>query len=1064
MKRYINIILLFACILFANEVYAQNRSVSGVIVDSSNEPLVGATISAKGFTGIGTITDINGAFTFSVPQNIKKLEITYVGFASKVVDITALAKKNTIVLEEDASQLEEVVVVGYGSLRKSDLTGSVTSVEINSIEASSANSVQSMLGGRAAGVQVTSTDGAPGTAINIKIRGNSSLTGDSEPLYVVDGIIMNSPSGDVPSGGPAMTMNFQQAQNGLSGISSQDIASMEILKDASATAIYGSLGANGVVLITTKSGSSEKAKVQYSGSMTVSTMANKKDMLNLEDYATYLTDIAGQTFTTEGKRYMDWQDDSSRTAIGNNHRISVSRKTQDTNYFIAGGFTNSQGIIKETDVKQFDLRLNLDHDFTKNIKFGTKTSFMYTETGMTKGANTAGGLNGGLIRQMVSYRPYLSTVLDEDDEEILDDDDMNSGPRSWLSDYHDNSYEYRFLSTMYADIKLFKWFSMRTSFGIDYRNKTRENWYGLKLYQGADNNGIASTSSLNMFRYNFDHMFNILYSKSKHRINGTVGFTMTSALNKNNFIGGSQFGDNVDLAEDGLEYATLFSTPAYNKSLVNSVSFLGRANYSYDDRYILTATIRGDATSKFAKGNRLAYFPSLALAYRINREHFLRNVKQISNLKLRLGWGVVGNQNSAAYQTMATFNSGGYADAFGGYITGVFPSNIPNPHLKWETTRQFNIGLDFGAFDNRINFSADLYDKRSSDLLQQVDIPISTGFTSQWINRGSISNRGLELVMDGDVVRSKNLHINLSGNISFNKSKIIDIGLPEGQFGAHTLKAMWGKNVGASNYLKQPVNIFAEGYASGMFFGIRTDGIVQQHEFEADQSARTAYVAEHGGTMEKAQGILPTYNGKLLQAGDPRYVDMDGDGNVDPTADKTFLGNPNPKFNYGFGMDVTYKNFNLNVLFSGSYGNKIINANHFMESDPRTFGNGVVSNISNIRYDAFYNIYTDERPSTVLPRWNYTGNSGELTNMCIEDGSFLRLSSLVLSYSWNFKKKNYFIKGASVDLTCRNLFVITDYKGYDPEVSSFNDPLKVGIDWASYPNNRSYTVGLRLDF
>lgn len=1039
---------------------AQERSISGTITDRNGEPLIGASVAVKG-TQTGTVANIEGAFNLKVPDKPNvQLVFTFIGYNPQTIEIQNQRVFN-VILEESVEVLDEVVVVGYGQMRKSDLTGSVSSVNINESEAASATNIQSLMQGRASGVQITTGDAAPGAAVTMKIRGTSTLNASSEPLYVVDGIIMNSTMDQNATGG--VYGEVQSAQNGLSGINPQDIESMEILKDASATAIYGSMGANGVVLITTKSGKTEKPRVKYQGSTTTSFLANKREMANLQEYAEIRSITLKNVVSPDGKEYMDWQDWATRQALGQNHRISISGKTDKTNYFLSGGFSSNEGIIKQTGNNQTDFRFNLDQNITNNLRIGTKTSFTYRNLNMTQGSDSKAQSSSGLIRQITTFQPYKPQSTDENESE---GDDM-FGPMPWLTDYLDATDEYRVLSSMYMNIKLNRRLSMRTTFGVDYRSRTRERFYGKGTWFGRQEGGYASASTQESQRINIDHMFNYAYRKKKTRLDATAGLTFVQSIVSSNLIIGRQF-STMDFREKGLMYSNNPTTPLYSESQTDLFSVLARAVYSYDNRYVLTSTFRADGTSKFAPGNKFSYFPSFAFAYRLDQEEFMSAMDAVSNAKLRLGWGMVGNQAISNYQTLSQYSGNIYVNSSGsGYYNAYVISNMTNPNLRWETTEQYNAGFDAGFFGNRLNFTVDLYRKMSHDLLQNIEMSMTSGYRSMAINRGQILNRGVEFTMDVFPVKTKKLTLNIAGNISFNKNKIIDIGLPVSQFGSHQWAAFLGRDIGSASYFKTPANIFIEGQPVALFYGIKVDGIVTKEEQDADRAARQANFLAQNPTatqvtdadMLTVDGTLPIWNNtSLLVAGDFRYVDVDGDGNIDGEFDKTIIGDPNPDFTYGFNIDLNYQNFYISAAFNGVYGNDIANSNKMMEEDINSLSS------YNITKNIYNNYWREDRISNVYPRLLYTGDAGSFTSYYVEDGSFLRFSSLTVGYDFKLKK-NKLISGVGLNFSARNLFILTKYTGYDPEVSSFaSDPLRVGVDFASYPNNRSYSIGVSIDF
>ncbi len=1074
------IIFSLLILLMTVQLSAQTRTITGTVKDEKGEELIGANLLIKG-EKTGTVTDVYGKFRLAVPANATQIVVSYIGYIPKTVSIKDKTTLN-IVLEADNKSLDEVVVVGYGNMRKSDITGAVSSVKINEAETNSATSLQSLIEGRAAGVQVTTGDAAPGSAINIKIRGTSSLTGSSEPLYVVDGIIMNSTTEDTKNLASDGGM-VQNSQNGLTGISPQDIQSMEILKDASATAIYGSMGANGVVLITTKKGKSEIPKIQYVGSLSQATLANPRRMLNLSEYLQFAT-LMGTPINGAGLIEANWTDLLTTKALSTNNRLNISGKTDNTNYYVSGGYMENNGIIKGTGVKQADFRVNLNQTISKNVSIGSNTSFNYLTTNMTTGSDTRASANSGLIRSMLVFRPYMTDVQAS---QITDDNNLdNTLPTAWLTKYSDTSIEYRVLSSLFVNVKLNNWLSMRTTGGLDYRSKTRRQWFGLQIYQGMQVGGYAGNASLDVLRYNLDHMFNVALKTGAHKFTGTVGVTSIGTSNANNTIINTRFNGNTALQVDGMMYGTNPSTPNYNEYITSTFSGLARLIYSYNDKYILTSTFRADGTSKFAPGNKFSYFPSFALAYRVDQEQFMKNQKIISNMKFRAGWGMVGNQGVTPYQTQILYSSNGRLmdNALNnGYITGLGLTGIANPYLKWETTQQYNLGLDLGFFKNRINFTIDAYQKQSTDLLQEIDLPLNAGAGRIWVNRGTIENKGIEFSTDIAIIKTKNTSLNIGGNISFNRNKILNIGLPVAPKGIYNWAATWGAVIGYDPQFKEPANIFIEGYPMGMFFGRKVDGIVSKADQEADRNTRIAnYLAANpidpttqlpinpalltNTQLASVSGTMPTYNNGstkvMLSAGDPKWVDINGDGTVDQTGDldKTLIGNPNPDFTFGFTMDFRYKNFFINAVFNGVSGNQIVNANRMYEERVNSSG----ANPPNITAAAFYGAWSETNQTGTYPKINHTGYEGIFSSMIVEDGSYLRLSTLTTGYNFRIKGGKP-ISNLGLSVTGRNLFCITKYKGFDPEVTSFmNDWSRKGIDFGSYPNSRTIILGVTIDF
>ena len=927
MKYAKYIACLTVALLLTVELFAQT-AVSGRITDKNGESVIGATILVKGTT-TGTSSDAEGRYKIVIPAAAEKtLQVSYLGYKPQEIAVGTRTRID-IELESDEAQIEEVVVVGYGTLRKSDVTGAVTSVKIDKNEAAQVASFDKLLQGHAAGVQVTTGNAAPGGAVSVKIRGTSSFNGTGEPLYVVDGIILNPSSQDVKN---PLGSTGQEAQNALASISPQDIASMEILKDASATAIYGSMGANGVVLITTKQGTSDTPRIEFSTMVDISTPRKHIDVLDLDQFLAYSDDVGVSLDIKEGEvlEARDWQDYTMRNAVSINTRVSVSGRSDKSNYYLAGGYLDNNGIIRNTNVRQYDFRANFDHRIAKFIKVGTKTTVSNRKNQMTQGTEPGGTQNAtratSMIRQMLGSKPYVTTSGED-----LGDEEDYKGTDLWLNSYEDGSDEFRLSGSLYADIRLTKWLSFKTTFGTDYRNKNRTRFYGQYLDNGL--NGRAGFSELVAFRYNVDNMFNINKSfKGGHRIDAVLGISVNSAENHNSTINAQDFPDYpaLEFRSDAISNAKT-QVPGYSEDASTLMSYIARMVYSYKDRYVLTATFRADGSSKFSKENRFSYFPSFSAAWRMSEEKFMKNLNFISNLKLRAGWGMVGNQGLSPYQTLTTYSSMYTADPNsdysvspdGQFVIGIKPSIMSNRELKWETTEQYNVGLDLGLLDNRLNMTLDLYYKNTKDLLQQISIPPSTGFSSMWINRGNIENRGVEFSVDAYPVDNADFTWNVNANISFNRNKIGSIGLPAASHGNIFASAFEGEEISnTSDYFKMPANIFIEGRPAGLFYGFRTNGIVTQEAID--------------------KGLVPTYRGQQLQPGDIWYLDTDGSGNVDDM-DKEVIGDPNPSFTYGFSTSFRWKSLSLSMMFDGVYGNQIANGNLLPETNTSPTGNNLHS-------------------------------------------------------------------------------------------------------------------------
>lgn len=1041
-----NRLLLLLSFFLLTSMYVHAVKVEGTVLDENKETIIGVTVQLKGATGIGTITDINGKFSLEVPD-VKNgtLIVSYIGYKTKHIPLKGRTLL-TVEMEPEVTALDEVVVVGYGSMRKSDLTGSVTSVKTNDAEAARAASFDKMLQGKAAGVMVSTGSAAPGGSVSVRIRGTSSLRGNNSPLYVIDGNIISDlgDTTDPMAVGQNGGTSRSQEQNPLASISPQDIESIEILKDASATAIYGSQGANGVVLITTKKGKTGKPNVMVSANVTISKLAREIPMLDTEGYLAFRNDPVflgdkGTPVTMDGLTPVNWQKETTRLAVSQNYRASVSGKSQKTGYYLAVGYADQEGVIRKTNVDKYDIRLNLEQEINDRISLKSNSSFSSVNTSMTSGTDKLANTRTSIVRHMISFKPYKGIASGADDEYATYDEDITS-PEAWFTDYDDDSEENLFNTVLTLDVKALKWLTVRVKGGMVYKRKERAMWFGRLTSIGAQANGKAGLAEMTSRSYNTEALllFNHKFAK-KHSVNGTLGVVYDNKDVKQTSMTGEDF-FTEDLRADGISQAGKQYPFKLLKTGEQLFSVLARGIYNFDNRYVATATFRADGSSKFDKKNRFSYFPSFALAWRINQEEWLRGYERLSNLKLRAGWGQVGNQAISPYQTLASYNNVVAAKPDGTAEPGIVPALIPNPDLKWETSEQYNIGLDAGFFDQRLTFTVDAYLKTTKNLLQQIALPYASGYANTWINNGKIENKGIELAVEGTPIANKNWNWTVGGNISFAKNTIKELGMAPSDFGMiRNVSGYWGENVGSNTFTKFPANAFIVGESIGLFMGYQSDGIMQEEEYYSVQNQKNPL-------KMKGENILP---------GDVRYVDQNGDRVVDDK-DRVILGNPNPDFTFALNTSLRYKNWTLDMMFNGVVGNDIINANLIDETDVKNSNN-------NVRGEAFYQAWTAENKSNAYPRLKYEPK-GVLSDRYIENGSYLKLSQLSLSYMLNLKKSNA-IKNLAFNFTASNLFTITSYSGFDPDVNTFaNDVDRMGIDLTSYPSARNFTFGVIANF
>jgi TonB-linked SusC/RagA family outer membrane protein len=1047
-----NLLLVF--ILLPIFAFSQTKTISGVVNDENNMPLIGVNITVQN-SNIGALTDFDGNYSITIPSAKPKVLIfSYLGYSSQEVDASSADSINIMMLP-DLEQLEEVVVIGYGSVLKKDLTGSLSSVKVEEEVANQSNSIDQLLQGRAAGVQVVQNGGNPGSGISVKIRGTNSLRGNNEPLYVVDGVIISSAGEDVL---PAGVGNIgQESQNGLNGINPRDIESIQVLKDASATAIYGSRGANGVVVITTKKGKSGKVNIEAFSNTSVRVISKKYDVLDpygyaayvnevnagngivpryiIDDYAIYGVDITTGAISDVPARSYHWQDEIYRSGISRKVGGSVSGGTDSGNYYISAGFDDQQGIVPTSSFKSGDLRINFNQDLNDKLILEARMSGYLSSTNFAESGDLLGGSNQSFIKQVISFRP----IITEEFEDFGEDLDI-SNPFSWINDFEDISKESRYIGNLALTYKLpVQGLRYQVKIGGNIRTKERRRFFGTTTWQGNNANGSLQITGLNnsSFQVNNFLRFNRTL-KRKHRINSVLGVTYDVRKVNNNIYAVEDF------------VTTQFTTqnPAFGQVVTRPLTFikgdqqifslLGRFNYTYDNTYILTATFRRDGVSKFAQNNRYGFFPSFALAWNVHQNN---DLKLFEELKLRGGWGQIGNHGIGSYGTLSNYGVSAnlYGNADGGTNVPIALQNVANPDLTWETTEQLNFGADFATKNQKVTGTVDVYEKTTKDLLQSASIPTSSGFQSILVNKGEITNKGVELSLNTDLISNQDLTLSFGGNIGINKTKITDLSSqPLDEFYidgiAEERRFYFGSEVTRSNLFRYPANVFVEGEETSLFYGLETDGIYQTGD------------------------ALPEVFGNLALPGDVKIVDQNGDGIIDLN-DRTFIGNPNPDFIYGFNFNLTYKRLSANILFNGVHGNDIANGNLLQ------LNNAEGLTYLNIAPDAYFNAWRPDAQTNVYPRIGYSTNGQPaMTDRIIEDGSYLRLSNLTIAYDFDVNNIDS-ISNLKLFIAGQNLITWTNYSGYDPEISSFlYNGLINGVDWNGRANARTFVVGLNVGF
>jgi TonB-linked SusC/RagA family outer membrane protein len=1005
--------------------------VRGFVKDEEGNLLNGVSVVLKS-NNKGTTTDEKGYFTLRVANANASIVVSYIGFAPQTLRVSDREAMN-IVLERQVNMQEEVVVIGYGTARRRDLTGAISTYKPGQTEASQFMSVDGLMRGRVAGLTVTQAGGDPGAAASVRIRGGNSLRGDNEPLYVVDGVIISNVTADNSDPFADKTANSGQTkQSALTGINPRDIETIEVLKDASATAIYGSRGANGVIIIATKQGKGRPV-ITLNSTVEMASATRKLEMLDATGYATYINQIEAinnraPRYGLDTLDYVNWQDEMMRTAVLQNYRLSVTGASQDkkTKYYLAGGFLKNDGIVEKTSMKQGDIKLNLNQELSGKLKLNFTVAGSMMNNSMTQGTEPLGGGDNSMIIKMLVGNPIENALKGLDDPTEPFDN-----PRAWLVGYDDLSEEARAMGALGLTYNISKSWIYKFNLAGDFRTKERKRWFGKQTFAGKNANGSLGMSQFQRSFYQVENLF--LFNKrlaKGNNIDGTVGITYdkedrrsSSVINENFFT--------EDLRTEGFGFGQLMYPYVRNRSEAQVFSGLARINYNLKNRYLFTASGRADGSSKFAEGNRFSYFPAAAIAWKVSEEKFMQGQKFFSNMKLRAGFGRSGSQAIEPYGTLSRYSQVQYVSG-NTLIVGSVPANIQNESLKWETTTQINAGIDMGMLKNKVNLTVDVYRKQTDDLLQTFRLPVSTGFATIVKNIGTIENKGIEFTVSASLLENKDMSLVLNGNLAINRSKILDLGLPEAAFGNNIWEAYIGANVSNGTYFKDPANIFVVGKPVGLLYGYKTDGVFQTKD---DIST----VKQFG---------LP------VKYGDMKLVDQNGDGDIGPS-DKVIIGDPNPDFSYGFSVAYTYKDWTADVFFNGVYGNQIVNGNMFRIGNP----NG--NNSNNILASVYKEAWTVDNP-TNNPRIGY--DNLNLVDRYVEDGSFLRMATVSVGYNFQFQKSR-FIKKINLSLVGKNLLTVTNYSGFDPEVNSFTfDANRMGVDWGSYPNLKSFSCVLNFTF
>lgn len=1031
------------CLLVVTCFYLQAQQITGTVTSAEDgQSLPGVNILIKN-TKDGTITDIDGSYSINAGKGAT-LVFSFTGFETKEVVVTGQSNVIDAALETSSTLLKDVVVVAYGVVKKSDLTGSVSSVSAEELTRTAPVSLDQALQGRAAGVQVTQVSGRPGGETSIRIRGSSSINAGNEPLYVVDGMLITSDNGQTNAGGTAGS-----GLNGLSSISPSDIERIEILKDASATAMYGSRGANGVVLITTKRGKAGKSSINFDTYFGTQQVTKKLEMLDGVEFANYMNEFSLESGLPLDARYIvperfekstDWQEAIFRQASMQSYQLSALGGTESTQYSISGGYYKQDGIILNSDFERFNLRTNLDQKISNRFKTGASIGISYVNSrGVLTGAQSPGTgvlLPGATIAALL-FPPTLP-VLDSTvagGYTFEDDRGRNIGnPVADALETDNISHNFRVIANTYGELKLSESLKLKASAGID-GFATKDNRFVPNFLKRTEpNNGDAVVATVNgytwlsEFTLNYDKTF-----RKRHALNALGGASFQGFHSERLFAFALDFPDNRT-GWHNLGSALNPQPAATGELSWGIISYLGRLNYTFDNKILFTLTGRVDGASKFGANSKYGFFPSGSLAWKLHEEDFIKNLGIFYSLKTRLSYGVIGNQEISPYASLSTVGpiGQGVFNNTEPYI-GQEPLRYPNPDLRWERTAQADFGIDAEFAGGRLGTTFDIYQKKTSDLLLFTPIPTTSGFSGYLSNIGGLRNRGFEAAITSRNITGE-FTWETNANFSINRNEITELSSDNDIFvpGVLQVPAGW--------------SILRVGQPIGTFYGLVADGI-----FQTDEEAQTS----------------PRLKAQNPKAGDRKYKDLNGrdaqgkltgqpDGVIDE-ADRTIIGNANPDFTWGLTNSFSWKGFDLSIFIQGVQGNEIVNA--------YLFEIGSLNAETNVLKEFYDNRWTPENPNSKYPKIN-PAERNVFSNAQVEDGSFLRIKNITFGYSLPATLlQRAKVTRLRLYASLNNLLTFTKYRGYDPEVNAFGQSnLLQGIDYGGYPLARTIIGGIQVGF
>ena len=1061
---------MFILVFVSMSAYAQSLTVTGKVIDSEGYEVIGGSVTIKGAAGVGTVTDVNGNYSLKVNDASKDvLVFSYVGMTSQEVKVDGRSVID-VTLKADAVMLEEVVAIGYATVKRKDLTGSVASVNSKELSKVPTSDITQALAGRMAGVQVMQSEGAPGASISIRVRGGISITQSNEPLYIIDGF---------PS------------EDGMSTLDPAEIETIDILKDASATAIYGARGANGVVVITTKSGGKEgKATVTFDSYVGFKKVAKKLDVLSTREFALldyerrYYSAFTAKNSTQEdldkavanfealygkyadidanyaNRAGIDWQDQTlGRTALTQNYRVGVSGGTDKLNYNLAYSYYDEEGAMVYSGNKKHNISFNMNHKLNDRLSITARIS--YDQMKIYGMGTSEGGDRFNKMQHILQYRPMVGIngtddLLLGDEDPLLVDDTGNVMQNPLLSAAEETKdREYRtFQANGGFTLTLIKGLSFRNTTGMRYQTRRNDTFYGDKSITAKRSSINGSIQNIENSSFQTSNVLNYNWAGKGHDITAMLGQEYVNRWNRSFSAAAANFpNDDIGLGDLSLGLPTAVSSSEnYDDKLL---SFFARFNYGFKDKYLFTASFRADGSSKFGKNNKWGYFPAFSAAWRLGEEEFIKNLNIFSDLKVRLGYGMAGNNRIDSYVSLPMLTSVTYPNGDStqpGYVS----KQIPNPNLKWEANKTFNFGLDFGFFNERLTISPEFYINRSSNLLLNAKLPTSSGYDSMVINAGETENKGIDLTINSTNIMTKDFTWNTAVTLSHNKNSVKkltgeDVQLWEASFGYNQNTHIIGVN--------QPL---------GQMYGYVTDGLYQVSDFDYDEATKT-YTLKDG---------VP-YSGKKtdVKPGMWKFKNVDGsEDNKITENDKTVIGNAYPKFYGGINNTFTYKDFDLSIFLTYSFGNDVFNATKLTNTKTALQNKNVldIANSSNrwVVVNKKGELITDPQEMADINKGKtvaavYDNEIGDtyIHSWAVEDGSYLKLSNITLGYTFPRKMLSKIgISKLRLYATGSNLLTWTKYTGFDPEVSTMGSGLTPGVDFGAYPKSRSFVFGINLAF